>query len=103
MRQRLRCMIRKEFIQTLREPRMRMMLFMPPIIQLMIFGFAANLDVDSARIAWMDQDHTPQSRELLSEFLGSGRFVIAGMPPDERAMQTILDPGQADGVFRGRP
>ena len=47
MRQRLRCMIRKEFIQTLREPRMRVMLFLPPLIQLLIFGFAVNLDVDS--------------------------------------------------------
>ncbi len=103
MRQRLRCIIRKEFIQTLREPRMRMMLFMPPIIQLMIFGFAANLDVDSARVAWMDQDHTPQSRELLSEFLGSGRFVISAEPTSEAEMQRLLDRSKVDGVIRVLP
>jgi ABC-2 type transport system permease protein len=96
-------MIRKEFTQTLREPRMRMMLFMPPIIQLMIFGFAANLDVDSARVAWMDQDHTPQSRELLSEFLGSGRFVISAEPTGEAEMQRLLDRSQVDGVIRVLP
>jgi ABC-2 type transport system permease protein len=96
-------MIRKEFIQTLREPRMRMMLFMPPIIQLMIFGFAANLDVDSARVAWMDQDHSPQSRELLSEFLGSGRFVISAEPTSEAEMQRLLDRSQVDGVIRVLP
>ena len=48
MRQRLRCIIRKEFIQALRDPRMRGMLLMPPLIQLLIFGYAVNLDVDTA-------------------------------------------------------
>ena len=83
MRQRLRAMIRKEFLQVFRDPRMRGMLFLPPLIQLLIFGYAANLDVNTARIAWMDQDHSPQSRELYSQFLGSGRFIIAAMPASE--------------------
>ena len=89
MRQRLRRIIRKEFIQALRDPRMRSILFLPPLIQLLIFGYAASLDVDNAKIAWMDQDHTPESRELLSEFEGSGRFILAGIPNDERAMQRM--------------
>ena len=96
-------MIRKEFIQTLREPRMRMMLFMPPLIQLLIFGFAVNLDVDSARIAWMDQDRTPESRELLSEFEGSGRFAIVATPQGEKEMQGLLDRSKVDGVVRVLP
>ena len=84
MRQRLRAMIRKEFLQVFRDPRMRGMLFLPPLIQLLIFGYAANLDVNTASIAWMDQDHSPQSRELYSQFLGSGRFIIAAMPESEK-------------------
>jgi len=96
-------MIRKEFIQTLRDPRARTMLFLPPLIQLLIYGFAVNLDVDSARIAWMDQDRTPQSRELLSEFEGSGRFVIAATPFSEPEMQKLLDRGKVDGVIRVLP
>jgi ABC-2 type transport system permease protein len=96
-------MIRKEFIQTLRDPRARTMLFLPPLIQLLIYGFAVNLDVDSARIAWMDQDRTPQSRELLSEFEGSGRFVIAATPNSEPEMQGLLDRGKVDGVVRVLP
>jgi ABC-2 type transport system permease protein len=103
MRQRLRRIIRKEFIQALRDPRMRSMLFLPPLIQLMIFGYAASLDVDNAKIAWMDQDRTPESRELLSEFEGSGRFVLAGMPDNERAMQRMMDRGQVDAVVRVLP
>src|ERR1700758_3405308 len=103
MRQRLRRMIRKEFLQTARDPRMRGMLFLPPLIQLLIFGFAVNLDVDSARVAWMDQDRTPESRELLSEFQGSGRFAIAATPTNESEMQELLDRGRIDGVIRVLP
>ena len=56
MRERLKVIIRKELIQALREPRMRVMLILPPIIQLIVFGYAANLDVDMSLIAWMDRD-----------------------------------------------
>jgi len=103
MRQRLRRIVRKELIQALRDPRMRSMLFLPPLIQLLIFGYAATLDVDNAKIAWMDQDRTPQSRQLLSEFEGSGRFILAGMPDNEHAMQIMMDRGQVDAVIRVLP
>jgi len=103
MRQRIRTIIRKEFIQVLRDPRMRSMLFLPPLLQLLVFGYAVNLDVDTARIAWMDQDHSPESRELLSHFVGSGRFLIPEMPATEAQMQRLLDRGSVDGVVRVLP
>ena len=80
MRQRLRAIVRKEFIQALRDPRMRGLLVIPPLLQLLIFGYAVNLDVDTAKIAWMDQDHTPQSRDLYQQFAGSGHFTISAAP-----------------------
>ena len=91
MRQRLRAIVRKEFIQALRDPRMRGMLVVPPLLQLLIFGYAVNLDVDSARIAWMDEDRTPQSRALYSELEGSGRFLVTHGPNTEKEMQSQLD------------
>lgn len=103
MKQRLRRIVRKEFIQALRDPRMRAMLVMPPLIQLLIFGYAASLDVDNAKIAWMDQDHSPESRDLLAEFQGSRRFEFAGFPENEGAMQNMMDRGQVDGVVRVLP
>ena len=103
MNQRLRHMIRKEFRQTLREPRSRGMLIIPPIMQLLIFGYAVNLDVNTATIAWMDQDHSPQSRALLSDFEGSGRFRIAAVPSSEAEMQRLLDTAQVEGVVRVLP
>jgi len=103
MRQRLRSIIRKEFRQVFRDPRMRGLLFIPPLLQLLIFGYAANLDVNTARIAWMDQDRTPESRELFSQFLGSGRFLIAATPASEEEMQDAMDRGRVDGVVRVLP
>ncbi|MEQ1885251.1 MAG: ABC transporter permease [Bryobacteraceae bacterium] len=103
MRQRLRAIIRKEFIQALRDPRMRGMLVVPPLLQLLIFGYAVNLDVDTAKIAWMDQDQTPQSRDLYHQFAGSGHFQIAALPINEGEMQKTLDLGQVDGVVRVLP
>jgi ABC-2 type transport system permease protein len=103
MRQRLQRIIRKELLQVLRDPRMRAMLFMPPLIQLLVFGYAANLDVNTARIAWMDQDHSTASRELLSEFQGSGRFLIIAEPDSEAQMQRLLDRATVDGVVRVMP
>jgi ABC-2 type transport system permease protein len=103
MRQRLRSIVRKEFIQALRDPRMRGMLIVPPLLQLLIFGYAVNLDVDNARIAWVDQDHSPQSHDLYEDFAGSGHFEIVASLSNEREMQDILDRGKVDGVVRVLP
>ena len=103
MRERLIEIIRKEFRQTFREPRMRTMLFLPPIIQLLVFGYAVNLDVSNSTMAWMDQDRTPQSRELLAAFQGSGRFDIRATPSNDREVQALLDSNKVDMVVRVLP
>lgn len=60
----------------------------PPVIQLIVFGYACNLDVDSVRLAWIDSDHTPQSRELLDAF-------------KVQAILRVL-PGFAGDILRGQ-
>src|SRR5579883_479137 len=103
MWERIRVIIRKELIQALREPRMRAMLFVPPIIQLLVFGFAVNLDVDHVRVAWEDMDRTPLSRELRASFEGSGRFDVVAQPENEQEVQAVLDRGDAQAVLRVLP
>ena len=44
--------VKKEFRQTLREPRMRGVLIGPPLLQMIVFGFAVNLDVEHAKLVW---------------------------------------------------
>lgn len=103
MWERIRWMVWKELRQVLREPRLRAMLFMPPMIQLLVFGFAVNLDVENARIGWMDLDRTPQSRELLAAFEGSRRFTVVATPAGDREFQDLLDRAEADAVIRVLP
>ncbi len=103
MWERVQVILRKEFIQTLRNPRMRFLLFLPPVLQLIIFGYAVTLDVDHARIAWMDMDNTPESRALLARFEGSGHFDIVATPRSEEDVQRVLDRGEAHAVVRVLP
>jgi ABC-2 type transport system permease protein len=103
MWERVGVILRKEFIQTLRNPRMRFLLFLPPVLQLIIFGYAVTLDVDHARIAWMDMDNTPESRALLARFEGSGHFDIVATPRSEKDVQNVLDRGEAHAVVRVLP
>ncbi len=100
---RIREIVRKEIRQTLREPRMRMLLLGPPMIQLIIFGYAVNLDVQHSRLAWMDGDCTPASRELLASFQGSTYFEIVSAPSNEAEAQRLLDRGEAVAVLRVLP
>ena len=76
---------------------MRFLLFLPPLVQLLVFGFAVNLDVDHARIAWMDMDRTPESRDLRERFEGSGRFDVVALPRNEQEVQNVLDRGERAG------
>jgi ABC-2 type transport system permease protein len=103
MWERIGVILRKEFIQLFRDPRMRGLLFIPPLLQLIIFGYAVTLDVDNAKIAWMDGDGTPESRALLARFEGSGRFQVVATPHSEQEVQSILDHGDAHAVVRVLP
>jgi ABC-2 type transport system permease protein len=100
---RILVIVRKEFRQALREPRMRVLLFLPPLIQLVLFGYAVNLDVDQINIGWMDFDHTPESRDLRAAFEGSNRFTIATALAHEGDIQALLDRGKVQAVIRVLP
>ena len=101
--ERIREIIWKELRQSLREPRMRATLFMPPLVQLLVFGFAVSLDVDHAKIAWMDQDRSAESRELREAFTGSGRFEIVRWLESEADTQDTLDHSEVMAVVRILP
>ncbi|MGB9459158.1 MAG: ABC transporter permease [Bryobacteraceae bacterium] len=98
MWERIGVMLHKEFYQVWREPRMRLLLFLPPLIQLVVFGYAVTLDVDMARIGWMDMDHTPESRALRARFEGSGRFKVTAIAQNEADVQRLLDRSEVHAV-----
>ncbi len=103
MWERIREIIKKEFIQTLRDPRLRALLIAPPILQLVIFGYAVNLDVENTRLAWMDGDQTPESRELRAAFEGSRYFRVTAAPSNPDQIRSLIDRGDVLAVVRVLP
>ena len=82
---RVRYLFVKELIQVLRDKRLRVTLIIPPLIQLIIFGYAANLDVKDIQTAVRDLDQSVESRDLIGRFSSSKYFDIVSFPrtPDE--------------------
>jgi len=68
--------IRKEYLQFKQDPRMFNLLLIAPVIQLVLFGFAANLDVDIVRTIVYDMDRSYTSRNFIQRFTASGYFGI---------------------------
>src|SRR5271157_1046664 len=95
MRGRLKQMIIKEFIQTLRDKRTRFILIGPPIIQLMIFGYAANYEIRHVPTVVLDNDHSQESRELVSRFTSSPYFEVRRQLTDSRQLRDFIDRGEA--------
>jgi len=91
----LKAMLKKEFIQALRDPRMRAVLLVVPVVQVLVFGYAVTTDVRDVRLAVLDRDGSPESRELLSRFTGSGYFKTVARPDDDEALGALLDRGGA--------
>ncbi len=90
---RVKEIVRKEFYQSFREPRLRAMMIVPPILQFLVFGFVVNLDVERSRLAWLDQDNTPASRELRAAFEGSTYFEVTHTPATQKEVEGLLDRG----------
>jgi ABC-2 type transport system permease protein len=100
MLQRLRAMLVKEFIQALRNPRMRVILFVPPIVQLLIFGYAANTDIRNIPLAIYDLDNSPQSRELGQRFSASGYFRLVGKAMSPGDIRRWIDEGKISAALQ---
>jgi len=114
MRDRLRHLIVKELIQMFRNPRMRFVLFVPPLLQLITYGYAFNLDIRCVATAVADLDRTQETREILRRFERSGYFCFqervgraADLAPllDAGRIKLALqfDPGFTQDLRRGQP
>src|SRR5262249_44291693 len=72
---RILALAHKELLAILKDPRSRVSLFLPPIMQCLIFGYAASYDLNNVPYAVLDQDRTAASRELIARLDGSGIFT----------------------------
>jgi len=92
---RLKQMLIKEFIQVFRDKRTRFILIGPPIIQMMVFGYAANYEIRHVPTVVLDLDHSQESRELVSRFTSSPYFDVRRQLTDSRQLAVQIERGKA--------
>ncbi len=99
MLQRLFRMLIKEFLQMMRDPRMRVIILGVPVIQMTIMAFALTTDVTDIRLAVLDMDKSPTSRELVSSFTSSNYFRITHSLVGQSEMIPLLDRSEVRAVL----
>ena len=87
-RRRLWQLIRKEFRQTLRDPKSARLMFIAPVLQVLMFGYVVNTDVRHVRTFLVDRDGTVDSRQVVSALTGPGYFVASAGP---RHLEVSID------------
>src|SRR6185369_1981962 len=97
---RLRHMLIKELIQVFRDKRTRFLIIGPPIIQMIIFGYAANLDIHHIPTAILDYDNTRVSRDLTARFGASSYFDVKKRLARGKEVTEAMDRGEVDLVLR---
>jgi ABC-2 type transport system permease protein len=93
--ERIHEMVRKEFRQIFRDARMRGILFVAPVVQLLAFGYAVSTDVRDTATFVIDSDSSPASRELVDTFTASGYFQVVGRSRRPADLVRALDRGDA--------
>jgi ABC-2 type transport system permease protein len=73
---RLFAVARKEVIQLRRDPRSLAMAFLIPAFMVVFFGYVISFDVKEIKLAVLDQDRSPRSRDLVQAFEAAGRFRV---------------------------
>lgn len=71
---RILALIRKELLAILKDPKSRITVFVPPILQCLIFGYAASYDLNHVPYVVLDRDHSGASRALIAAIDGNGTF-----------------------------
>ncbi|MEM5788213.1 MAG: ABC transporter permease [Syntrophobacteraceae bacterium] len=103
MLERIWQMVMKEFAQALRDRRMRFLIVVAPLIQLVIFGYVVTTDVVNVRTALYDQDRSQSSREFARRLESSGYFSIVHTVESPDALGELLDRGEVSCAVQINP
>jgi ABC-2 type transport system permease protein len=90
---------RKELRQISRDQRTLLILVFVPAFFLLLYGYALNFDIRHVRLAVQDRDGTPESRSVVSAFINSGYFDLAGAVYGPKEAERLLDVNDARAVL----
>jgi drug efflux transport system permease protein len=91
MWKRIRALTTKEFLALLKDKRSRIVVIVPPILQLLVFGYAATFDLNRIPLAVYDEDHSVPSRDLVSRFEGSPNFDLVTVVSHDEQIAPLVD------------
>jgi ABC-2 type transport system permease protein len=91
MIERLRQLLIKEFIHLFRDRHARFSLIVPPLLQMLIFGYAATYEVNRISTAVLDLDHSQESREFIERFTATDRFQVRNILYNESQIPALID------------
>lgn len=100
MFERAKAIFIKEFKQIFRDPRMRTIIFISPLLQIILFGYAANKDITYVPTAIYDRDNTAESRQLLRRFTYSKYFICEQYIFNDKEQDFVLNKGKVNVVIR---
>jgi ABC-2 type transport system permease protein len=92
---RILALTRKELLAVLKDSRSRMSLLVPPMVQALVFGYAATYDLNHVPYAALDQDHSAASRQLLAGLDGSGIFERVANLRRASEIKSLIDARRA--------
>ena len=95
MNSRLFSIIRKEFIQIMRDKRTLVIILIIPIMQLFLLGYSATNDIRNVPLAVFDQCRCAESRTLLEAYRAADYFQIAYTAGSENELRGLIENGQA--------
>jgi ABC-2 type transport system permease protein len=88
-------MCHKEFLAVVKDPKTRAILFVPALVQSMLFGYAATFDLTDAPYVLLDQSHSAASTELIARLEGSGVFRRVATLVNQEGMARAIETHQA--------
>jgi len=93
MWRRIRHIIIKEFIQVLRDKKLRFFLIIPPLVQLLTYGYVVNFDIKHVAMAVFDESRTMESRQLIDRFASNDWFNVKYYVKSQKELLHLVDRG----------
>jgi len=93
MWRRIRHIIIKEFIQVLRDKKLRFFLIVPPLVQLLTYGYVVNFDIKRVAVAVFDESRTMESRQLIDRFTSNDWFNVKYYVNSQKELLHLVDRG----------
>ena len=95
MWRRIYALMIKEFLALLKDKRSRVVVIVPPLVQLLVFGYAATFDLNRVPFAVYNEDAGLASRDLVARFAGSASFHQVAAPSSDAEIAPLVDSQRA--------